>query len=281
MTYHLVKVNGQQCWAQDMRGPSLTGYERVLAFLRAYISFYGYSPEISETATNVHLCRSTVFTHLQKMRRQGLVKRAARCSRRSLVLNVNVLDARVRWNLEYGNDPQLIVLLNWEPRRFCYTRGMNSRGDVCYFAKYGGMCRYLFPETDNDGNDRSGQGFGGRVFNLGMTDGTQREVIGPWSGGAYIVNSFLDFAPVVDVLYTTDKQEFDQGRTLNSGTLTLDLAQQAVDLIDVGLVKVVHDYESVFFPRVEAYTYYPSRVEFDKLIETKVGQWTGILKGVV
>lgn len=279
--YYLTRVNEKQCWAQDMRGPSLTGYERVLSFLRAYISFCGYSPKISEIAGNVHLSNSTVFTHLHKMKRQGVVKSAVRCSRRSLVLKVKVLDARVRWNLECGNDSQLIVLLDWEPRRFRYTRGMNFRGDVCYFAKYGGMCRYLFPETDNDGNDRSGQGFGGRAFFLEMTDGTQKEVVGPWAGGAYIVNSFLDFAPVVDVLYTTNRQEFDHGRTLCLGILTLDLAQQAVDLIDdVGLVKVVHDYESVFFPRAEAYTYYPSRVEFDKLIEAEVGQWTGILKGV-
>jgi len=64
-----------------------------------------------------------------------------------------------------------------------------------------------------------------------MRDGTEVTLKGPWSSRAGCVNQ-RSFGPVVDVRITTDPSALERGYTFRTGSLTLEAAKQAIDLVD-------------------------------------------------
>lgn len=64
-----------------------------------------------------------------------------------------------------------------------------------------------------------------------MREGTEVTLKGPWSSRAGCVNQ-RSFGPVVDVRITTNPSALERGHKFRTGTLTLEGAKQAIDLVD-------------------------------------------------
>lgn len=85
---------------------------------------------------------------------------------------MNILSARVDWNEEFDNPANLVVRVDELPIKE---------------LRYERKGRYLFAESQgyvsffyDDPNDHAG--YGGQTFKLTMKDGSETELIGPWSG---------------------------------------------------------------------------------------------------
>jgi hypothetical protein len=136
---------------------------------------------------------------------------------------MNILDAKVDWREDVGNDPRLEVLVDDTPDRselrFDHEDGLWTaveNGYVEYFAWSG------------DGNDG---GYSGRLFEITTVDDEQVTLRGPWSSRAGCVNK-RSLGPVIDVRLTTDPSVLDKGYTFQTATLTLSAAKQAIGLTD-------------------------------------------------
>ncbi len=134
-----------------------------------------------------------------------------------------MLDCQIDWREDVANDPRLQVLVDETPDRselrFENEDGLwvgIDNGYVEYFAYSG------------DGNDG---GYSGRCFEITTVDDEQVTLKGPWSSRAGCVNQ-RSFGPVVDVAITTDPSTLERGHTFRTGTLTLEAAKQAIDLVD-------------------------------------------------
>lgn len=64
--------------------------------------------------------------------------------------------------------------------------------DGCYFAEKNGLVRFYY-------YTKPGDGFGGSKFLITMTDGTEKELIGPWSSRAGVMNG-QGFKPCLEVV---------------------------------------------------------------------------------
>lgn len=64
-----------------------------------------------------------------------------------------------------------------------------------------------------------------------MRDVTEVTLEGPWSSRTGCVNQ-RSFGSVMDVRITTNPSALERGYTFRTGTLTLEAAKQAIDLVD-------------------------------------------------
>ena len=62
----------------------------------------------------------------------------------------------------------------------------------CYFAETDGLVRFFY-------YDKPGNGYGGSVFHITMTDGTEKDLIGPWSSRSGVMNG-QGFKPCLEVV---------------------------------------------------------------------------------
>ncbi|RQG98196.1 hypothetical protein [Natrarchaeobius oligotrophus] len=132
-------------------------------------------------------------------------------------------DASIDWKEEVANDPQLQVVVDEIPSR---DELRFEHEDRIYCAIHDGFVQYY--TWSGEGNDG---GYAGRCFTIRMVDGGQITLRGPFSSRAGCVNQ-RSFGPVVDVRLTTDPSTLEQGHTFRSGSLTLEAAKQAIDLVD-------------------------------------------------
>lgn len=126
-----------------------------------------------------------------------------------------VRDAKVRWHSGYGNAPTWEVLMSETPHT-------GSIPHDIYDAEFG---KRLFLGTKQHGashvyeDDADRRGSGGRSFSVLLSDGSTREVIGPW---------FHDIATVglhkgmlfMSAAATADRLSFVRGHTLSMSGLT-------------------------------------------------------------
>ena len=136
---------------------------------------------------------------------------------------MRIENASVDWMEDVDNDPRLQVVVDEIPSRD-EMRFEHEDGIYCGIAD--GFAYYF--AWSGDGNDG---GFSGRCYDITMRDGTEVTLKGPWSSRAGCVNR-RSFGPVVDVRITTDPSVLERGYTFRSGSLTLEAAKQAIDLVD-------------------------------------------------
>lgn len=112
---------------------------------------------------------------------------------------MKILDARVRWNLGWGNPPGLIVTVDqlpeWSSYRYKHIptdygrewpKNKEYKGwQGLYWAEQEGMVQIYSWTGPSDG-------FGGRTFRLTMEDGTTRPLKGPWDCGTGLANNHFE-----------------------------------------------------------------------------------------
>lgn len=136
---------------------------------------------------------------------------------------MQIMDCAIDWMEGFGNDPRLQVVVNKIPSRD-ELRFQHEDGIYCGI-KSGFVVYYAWSGDGNDG------GYSGRCYDITMDNGQRVTLQGPWSSRAGCVNQ-RSFGPVVDVRITTDPSALKQGRSYSTGTLTLEAAKQAIDLVD-------------------------------------------------
>jgi hypothetical protein len=124
---------------------------------------------------------------------------------------MKVLDATVNWNFGLGNSPDLYVLVDKFPPR---EDMRYAHKDGIFYAEAHGYASF-YSWT------RPGDGFGGRVFELTMEDGTVRSLKGPWSSNAGSVN-LMGFGPCMEVTMTDDPDVWRKGHTFFASAMTID-----------------------------------------------------------
>lgn len=137
---------------------------------------------------------------------------------------MKILKGRVNWVDGYANDPRLEVLVDKMPDskdlRYEERSGL-------YYAEFSGYASFYYYVSP-------GEGFGGRIFNITMKNGTEKFLKGPWSSRAGIANK-LGFGPCLDVSMTNNSNSYERGYTFFASACTLKLVMDALDRIDVGL----------------------------------------------
>ena len=136
---------------------------------------------------------------------------------------MELISGSVDWMDDVGNDPRLQVVVDEIPSR---DEMRFEVEDGVYCGIKDGFASYY--AWSGDGNDG---GYSGRCYDITMRDGTEVTLKGPWSSRAGCVNQ-RSFGPVVDVRITTDLSALERGYTFRTGSLTLEAAKQAIDLVD-------------------------------------------------
>jgi hypothetical protein len=149
---------------------------------------------------------------------------------------MKILFAKVNWNKDWKNDPELCLMLDSDPEfsKLIYTS--NDRRDM-WFAEHEGYVSFLSGHPD-----RPGSGFGGSTFDLNTTEGSVR-LVGPWSSNDGVMNR-EGFTPSIRALFTANPTAFKRGTTMSVGHITVPLAKQIVGehLDGIRILRVVNSY---------------------------------------
>jgi len=136
---------------------------------------------------------------------------------------MNILKGKVDWADGWANEPTIKILVDKMPDladlRYEEREGL-------YYAELGGYVSFYYYV-------RPGDGFGGRVFNITMKDGSKKALRGPWSSRAGAMNRF-GFGPCLDVSMTDNPESYERGYTFFASACTLELVMDAMDRIDIG-----------------------------------------------
>lgn len=128
---------------------------------------------------------------------------------------MKILDLRVDWYLDYGNDPVFEILVDKIPDRKLLHYENNA---WAWFAELDGYVSFFsWRGPANEG------GYGGSRFPITMKDGSEKVLLGPWSSGSYAMNAVGDFPQCLCVHMTDDKDVWQRGHTFMSGAVTLQL----------------------------------------------------------
>lgn len=147
---------------------------------------------------------------------------------------MKILKARVDWNKDYDNRPNLVVLVDKMPT---HDEMFFTQVDSIYYSVTGGNANYFHYVSP-------GEGYAGRVFEINMVDGTKKALKGPWSSRAGCVNSVVsahnkEFEHIVDVTMTADPNQYS-GKTIGcfyASSITLSLAKEAAKKANCYLVR--------------------------------------------
>lgn len=124
----------------------------------------------------------------------------------------------------YGNSPELEVQVDNIPDRseIIYQSTDNRK---LWYGETDGYANFFAGHPDNPGD-----GYGSRKFTL-QTENGEVVLTGPYSSRAGVIN-MKGFGPVVGVKLTDDPDVIDRGYTFLSGSITLEKAQEAVDMVE-------------------------------------------------
>jgi hypothetical protein len=149
---------------------------------------------------------------------------------------MEIINAKVNWNLGWNTGPQLDILVDKIPKdlRYSYKLGMffgEKEGYVSFFA--------------HNGDEENHKGYDGRVFNIVMEDGTSKSLKGPWSGRSWVTNK-LGFNPCMEVSITEDPKEFETG-IFCTGAITVTLAEDIIKKFTKAHLVRVEKWEGEFY----------------------------------
>lgn len=160
---------------------------------------------------------------------------------------MKILDARVDWMSDYDNHPNLKILIDKEPNHedliYDEIKGI-------HYSIKDGYASYLYYISP-------GEGYGGSVFNLRMSNGQMKALKGPWSSRAGCVNSIVsaakpNFEFIVDVTMTDNPGLFKGtdrfAGCYYAGAITLSLAKQAAKIAKCHLVCEKYNGDITYYP---------------------------------
>ena len=153
--------------------------------------------------------------------------------------NMNVLDARVNYNEQYDNLPNLEILVDKIPKNLVYL----DRHPF-YFVEKDGYVEFLYYE-------KPGEGYGGRTFNI-ITNKGQKSLIGPWSSRSSIMNKEgFTLSKECKIAKMSDENTIKNWILLYSAHITLELFENILKRFDTGfyLDYIDHD-DDIKFPEL-------------------------------
>lgn len=124
---------------------------------------------------------------------------------------MKILESRVEWYLDYGNDPKFEILVDKIPRKIIYSHYPELNHSGIYYGENEGFVSFFY----HDINDQTG--YGGAKFELELDDGTTRIIRGPWSSRAECMPE-----PCLDVSLTENKNDWT---TSIAGSVTRKLME--------------------------------------------------------
>lgn len=129
---------------------------------------------------------------------------------------MEVLNAKVDWNLRWANAPSLYLLVDKIPVGMVYEQ----KGSL-YFAEKEGLVDFFY-------YDRPDQGYGGRKFHLKMKDGSEKMLIGPWSSNSSAMND-AGFPLCMECCITDISKVWEKGYTFYAGAILVEVAEKALE----------------------------------------------------
>jgi hypothetical protein len=148
---------------------------------------------------------------------------------------MKLLNAEIERHAGYANGPELKLIVDkmTAEEDFVYDE-KELDGCTLYFAKHeDGLVRFF---SHNHSNER---GFAGHVFKLRVQDGSIKELKGPWSSRAGVMNNY--FPHCVDCII----EERDTGSRFSSA-ISLELATKAASMAGVWLVQTLRRNDIVY-----------------------------------
>lgn len=139
---------------------------------------------------------------------------------------MKIMNAKVDWMYDYGNDPHLKVLVDQIPK-WESLRWEEVKPGLFYAEKEGYSDKFSYT--------RPGEGYGGRSFTITMEDGSEKTLKGPWSSRAGCCT--MAGYPSIDISITSDPKVFHGKGMWYAGMITLEKAKEAIAMIrGVGLI---------------------------------------------
>lgn len=196
---------------------------------------------------------------------------------------LKIIDAKINWNIGVANQPKLRILVDKIPQMEVMTFKVKEQ---TYLAQLGGYVRYFsYRGPGNDG------GFYGTEFKINLHRGEDQVIPftlkGPWSSRAGVVNTVFD-EQIMDVSITDNPDRFEQDRMYYSGAITLDMALQAITLIEGawllreqkhGDITYVPTISSEIYPNTMPPGYCPQCKTLDSELPRGVGGWKDLEDG--
>ena len=121
---------------------------------------------------------------------------------------------------QWDNSAHLMVLVDKIPE---YDELVYTKRGGHYYAEKDGYVKFHY----HSGNPKRQEGYGGAVFHLKLDDGTETDLIGPWSSNSGSMNQ-QGFGPCLEVSITDEPQCWERGYTFYAGAITVELALQAL-----------------------------------------------------
>lgn len=140
---------------------------------------------------------------------------------------MKILDARVRTGLNTYGPHTLEILVDDIHRDDKVYDAIEDKGGTTFLSVTDGIVSF-FRHKPNDEH-----GYGGSVFTLKMSDGTERKIKGPWSSNSAWIREVFG-VDSVSVSYTTDPETFKRGYTFYAGHITSDKAKEAIEKVGNG-----------------------------------------------
>jgi len=167
---------------------------------------------------------------------------------------MKALKLRVDWMFGWMNSARIQLLvdrlppyqdLRWHnyPLHTNHT-DENKNGHGLYLARHGGYVNMLSYRGPSEG-------YGGRHFHLQMDDGTERTLIGPWSGNSGFCNSYYsapgeEYGHITECRITEETHVWKEGFTFYSGHVEVPWLREAMATLrpDLQLVEEWVEMES-------------------------------------
>jgi hypothetical protein len=130
---------------------------------------------------------------------------------------MKILDMKVHWYENFDNEPELMLLVDKLPDHDDLR--YEKKGPL-YFAEKDGYVSFF-------AYSQPGDGYGGRVFPIVLTDGTKMDLKGPWSSRAGAMNR-AGFVPCLDVIITDDPEVWKKGYTFYAAHVTKKLVDEYI-----------------------------------------------------
>ena len=136
---------------------------------------------------------------------------------------MRIISGYVNWNEGYANKPRLHFLVDKIPN---YDDLIYEQIGSFYYAECDGLVNFFYYKEPD-------RGYGGREFNLKMSDGTIKTLIGPWSSNSMSIND-AGFGPCVEVSLTDSIKAMELGYTFSSAAFTIRKILENQDKINIG-----------------------------------------------
>ena len=136
---------------------------------------------------------------------------------------MNLLKAKLDLYPQFDNCPSIKVLVDKMPD--IKDLRYKSKNGIYYAELDDYVSFYYYKKPD--------QGYGGRTFNITMTDGNKKALKGPWSSNSTAVNRY--FGPCHEITITEESTVWQKGHTFYAAACTVDFWKQAVKLCGASL----------------------------------------------